>query len=258
MTAWKLPTHRWISEGKDGERTYRLPTHTLEGRCDDANMESSTIPLAQQDQEKPVTVASDAKGATKRRGKVKEKPIELEREEEEGGRRGSETLVISCQLGQQKLHAATLPCIILSLLNFIVPVLVALVGWRFQNDTVSVFQAHPTTIKVTVASQLAFVVTCGIELGSQTNHSPSWAALLRAIIMFSALLLVASLASLVRCLSVGHRIFMEKLHTLLTRMQQSQMRRNPPVLPLTNMDKSHTVPVTNMDAVYTVPTGTSL
>ena len=160
-----------------------------------------------------------------------------------------------------------LPCIILSLLNFIVPVLVALVGWRFQNDTVSVFQAHPTTIKVTVASQLAFVVACGIELGSQTNHSPSWAALLRAIIMFSALLLVASLASLVfpdalpslgrRCLSVGHRIFMKKLHTLLTRMQQSQMRRNPPVLPLTNMDKGHRVPITNMDAVYTVPTGTS-
>ena len=141
----------------------------------------------------------------------------------------------SCQLGQQKLHAATLPCIILSLLNFIVPVLVALVGWRFQNDTVSVFQAHPTTIKVTVASQLAFVVTCGIELGSQTNHSPSWAALLRAIVLFSALLLVASLASLVfpdalpslgrRCLSVGHRIFMEKLHTLLTRMQQSHEKK---------------------------------
>ena len=47
MTAWKLSTHRWISEGKDGERTYRLPAHSLEGRCDDANMESSTIPRRQ-------------------------------------------------------------------------------------------------------------------------------------------------------------------------------------------------------------------
>ncbi|KAL6322471.1 hypothetical protein AAG906_008126 [Vitis piasezkii] len=172
MTAWKHSTHRWISEGKDGKRTYRLQTHTLEGRCDDANMESSRLLLYR----------------SKRGGKVKEKP--KRGEEEEGGRRGSETLIISCRLEQRKLHAATLPCIILSLLNFIVPVLVALVGWR-------------------------------------------------------------------RCLSVGHRIFMEKLHTLLTRMQQSQMRRNPPVLPLTNMDKGHRVPITNMDAVYTVPTGTS-
>ena len=158
----------------------------------------------------------------------------------------------SCQLGQQKRHAATLPCIILSLLNFIVPVLVALVGWRFQNDTVSVFQAHPTTIKVTVASQLAFVVTCGIELGSQTNHSSSWAALLRAIIMFSALLLVASLASLVfpdalpslrrSCQRLGKRII-DKLRSLFARIRQYHLKRNSPVLPLTKLDAGYPVPM---------------
>ncbi|KAJ9680208.1 hypothetical protein PVL29_019496 [Vitis rotundifolia] len=148
---------------------------------------------------------------------------------------------------------------ILALLTFILPVLLVLIYFKFQNESTSVFQAHPITIKVVVANLLAFALAFGIEF---TFHpccpSTTCAAFLRTTILFCGSLSVASVASILfpdawrpliyliyALLSLAnlhglvrewcgwvHHGLMEKLQAVCTGIQQWYVRRSAPLLPL--------------------------
>ncbi|RVW68335.1 hypothetical protein CK203_064539 [Vitis vinifera] len=67
----------------------------------------------------------------------------------------------------------------------------------FQKEAYSVFEAHPTTTKLVIASLLAFVLAFELVLIFHTCRlSPTCAALLRTTMVFFASLSLASLASL--------------------------------------------------------------
>ena len=86
---------------------------------------------------------------------------------------------------------------ILALLSFIVPVLLDFVDLKFKKEAHSVFEAHPTTTKLVIASLIAFVLAFELVLIFHTCRlSPTCAALLRTTMVFFASLSLASLASL--------------------------------------------------------------
>ncbi|KAL6322433.1 hypothetical protein AAG906_008088 [Vitis piasezkii] len=177
---------------------------------------------------------------------------------------------VGTNLQSQPHHISTATNSILALLTFILPVLLALLDLKFQNEPNSVFQAHPKTIKAAVASLLVFALAVGIDFTFHSSHlSRTCAAVLRTSIVCSGSLSLASLASLLFpdswrpliyliyvLLSLGslhrlvrkwcewvHQEIMDKLQTLFTRMQQWHVRRSPATLPLTNMDPRYRVHV---------------
>ncbi|KAJ9680251.1 hypothetical protein PVL29_019533 [Vitis rotundifolia] len=158
--------------------------------------------------------------------------------------------------GQHQNRMSTHLTSILAFLSFIVPVLLDLVDLKFGKEAHSVFEAHPTTTKLGIASLLAFVLASELVLIFHTSRlPPTCAALLRTTMVFSASLLLASLASLLfpdalrphlyvlhALLSLGnlhslvrkwcrwvHRTIMENLlETAFTGMRrQSHMERRP-------------------------------
>ena len=165
---------------------------------------------------------------------------------------------------QQRSLMATPHKAILALLSFILPLLTNLISLKFQNESNSVFQAHPMTTLVAIAGLLVFALLFGIEPTFHSFHlSPTCAAVLRTTMVFSGFLSLASFASLLfpdawrpgiyviyLLLLLGNCLYglvpkwcewvqqgmMDKLQTLFTRMQQWPARRSPPILPLTNMD----------------------
>ncbi|KAL6322953.1 hypothetical protein AAG906_022791 [Vitis piasezkii] len=99
--------------------------------------------------------------------------------------------------GQHQNRMSSYLTSILALLSFIVPVLLDLVDLKFKKEADSVFEAHPTTTKLVIASLLAFVLAFQLVLIFHTCRlSPTCAALLRTTMMFFASLSLASLASL--------------------------------------------------------------
>ena len=142
--------------------------------------------------------------------------------------------------------------VFLVFLGFLVMVLLHLIDWRFRRLADSVFQPFPRITKVIFAVLLAFACTCEIRImWVDDDLSPAWTARLTNAMLFFANLLVASLASLAfpdalpslgrSCQRVGQRII-GKLHSLFTRIQQFHLKRDPPVLPITNMDTGNPVP----------------
>ena len=142
--------------------------------------------------------------------------------------------------------------VFLVFLGFLVMVLLHLIDWRFWRLANSVFQPFPRITKVIFAALLAFGYTCEIRImWVDDDLSPAWTARLTNAMLFFANLLVASLASLAfpdalpslgrSCQRVGQRII-GKLHSLFTRIQQFDLRRDPPVLPITNMDTGNPAP----------------
>ena len=99
--------------------------------------------------------------------------------------------------GQHQNRMSTHLTSILALLSFIVPVLLDLVDLKFEKEAHSVFEAHPTTTKLGIASLLAFVLAFELMLIFHTCRLPTTcAALLSTTMVFSASLSLASLASL--------------------------------------------------------------
>ncbi|RVW63311.1 hypothetical protein CK203_058770 [Vitis vinifera] len=98
---------------------------------------------------------------------------------------------------QQRSLMATSRKAILALLSFILPLLTNLINLKFQNESNSVFQVHPKTTLVAIAGLLVFALSFGIESTFHSFHlSPTCAAVLRTIMVFSGSLSLASLASL--------------------------------------------------------------
>ncbi|RVW90597.1 hypothetical protein CK203_038808 [Vitis vinifera] len=158
---------------------------------------------------------------------------------------------------------------ILAILTLVVPLLLDLIELKFQNESISAFEAHPITTKVAIAALQLFGLSFTLE-EYFAHLSPTPAALLRTSMVFSGSLLVASLVSILSSdewrpviyviyvfLSLGNYLYrlvrkgcewvqgiMDKLQTLFARMQimqQRPVRRSPASLPLTNMDTRHRV-----------------
>ena len=173
---------------------------------------------------------------------------------------------VETNLQPQTHHICTGTNPILPLLTLILPVLLALLDLKFQNEHNSVFQAHPIIIKAAVANFLVFALAVGIDFTFHSSHlSPTCSNLLSTTIMFCGSLSVASLASLLfpdvcrpliyliyLLLSLGnlhglirkwcrwvHQEIMVKLQTVFAGIQQWYVRRNAPLLPLTMRDIHH-------------------
>ncbi|KAL6321995.1 hypothetical protein AAG906_003135 [Vitis piasezkii] len=104
--------------------------------------------------------------------------------------------------------------VFLVFLGFLVMVLLHLIDWRFRTLADSVFQAFPRITKVIFAVLLAFGCTSFPDALPSLGRS---------------------------CQRVGQRII-GKLHSLFARIQQFDLRRDPPVLPITNMDTGNPAP----------------
>ncbi|KAJ9680154.1 hypothetical protein PVL29_019442 [Vitis rotundifolia] len=184
-------------------------------------------------------------------------------------------------LPQQQNRMASTRSAILAILTLVVPLLLHLTELKFQNKSISVFEAHPITTKVAIAALQLFAMSFGLEFTLEeyfAHLSPTPAALLRTSMVFSGSLLLASLVSILSSdewrpviyviygfLPLGNYFYrlvrkgcewvqgiMEKLQTLFTRMQQRHARRRPAILPLTNMDTRHRVRIdTSRSTGYT-------
>ena len=173
---------------------------------------------------------------------------------------------LGINLPQQTNRMATTRSAILAMLTLVVPLLLELIELKFQNESISAFEAQPIITKVAIAALQLFGLSFTLE-EYFAHLSPTPAALLRTSMVFSASLLVASLVSILSSdewrpviyviyvfLSLGNYLYrlvrkgcewvqriMEKLQTLFARMQQRPVRRSPAILPLTNMDTRHRV-----------------
>ena len=173
---------------------------------------------------------------------------------------------LGINLPQQQNRMPTTRSAILAILTLVVPLLLDLIELKFQNESISAFEAHPITTKVAIAALQLFGLSFTLE-EYFAHLSPTPAALLRTSMVFSGSLLVASLVSILSSdewrpviyviyvfLSLGNYLYrlvrkgcewvqriMEKLQTLFARMQQRPVRRSPAILPLTNMDTRHRV-----------------
>lgn len=87
--------------------------------------------------------------------------------------------IVGINLPQQHNPMATPRNAILALLSFILPLLLQLTELKFQNESNSVFEAHPITTKVAIAALLLFALSAGIDF---TFHSSSSAAPLTGFI----------------------------------------------------------------------------
>ncbi|KAJ9680170.1 hypothetical protein PVL29_019458 [Vitis rotundifolia] len=168
---------------------------------------------------------------------------------------------LGINLPQQQNRMATTRSAILAILTLLVPLLLDLIELKFQNESISAFEAHPIPTKVAIAALQLFALSFTLEKYF-AHLSPTPAALLRTSMVFSGSLLVASLVSILSSdewrpviyaiyifLSLGNYLYrvvgkgcewvqgiMDKL-----RMQPRPGRRSPAILPLTNMDTRHRV-----------------
>ncbi|RVW86581.1 hypothetical protein CK203_045606 [Vitis vinifera] len=102
---------------------------------------------------------------------------------------------LGINLPQQQNHMATTRSVILAMLTLVVPLLLGLIELKFQNESISAFEAHPITTKVAIAALQIFGLSFTLE-EYFAHLSPIPAALLRTSMVFSGSLLVASLVSI--------------------------------------------------------------